>query len=331
MKITVAEAKDLSNNLLIKLGLAEEEAKYVTENLVEAELAGKNTHGFIRLLGFKKSFDNGKFNTQPIKLDILSETPVSLHLDGHGKLGYAPIYKSLEMAFEKIKTSRMVAVGIKDVRVTGYIGAYARKAIEKDLIFIGFNNSDGGLIPFGSTKNLWGTNPITVGVPTNDIPVILDMASSQITWGNLLVAKNENKTIKEGVAVDKDGNPTTDPNKAIEGGLLPISGHKGSGLAFIVEIIAGALTGSRCGFQVPGEWGSFYILLDPTLFRTLADFKKDIATAINELKTSPSAMGFEEIFFAGEKSGKLRQKQLDKNMVEIGNATLNHIQGFLKL
>lgn len=292
MNIKIDEAAQLSNKLLLSLGLSSDEVELITENLVDAELAGRKTHGFVRLLGFKKSADNQKFNTNPLQLDVISESPVSLHLNGHNKLGYAPIYRSLEMAFEKAKTSKIIAVGIKDLNVTGYIGSYARKATENDLIFIGFNNSSGGLVPYGSKKELWGTNPLTVGIPTNDIPVILDMASSQITWGDLLVAKNEGKQINEGAAIDGDGNPTTDPIKAMDGGLLPFFGHKGSGLAFIVELLAGGLTGSRVGYQVPGGWGSFYILIDPTLFRPLADFKKDIATAINELKNSPQSSRF---------------------------------------
>jgi L-2-hydroxycarboxylate dehydrogenase (NAD+) len=95
------------------------------------------------------------------------------------------------------------------------------------------------------------------------------MASSQITWGDLLVAKNAGKEIKEGAAIDGEGNLTTDPGKAMEGGLLPFFGRKGSGLAFIVELLGGALTGSRVGNNVAGGWGSFYILIDPTLFRPL--------------------------------------------------------------
>lgn len=120
--------------------------------------------------------------------------------------------------------------------------------------------------PLGTTKDLWGTDPITVSVPTHTIPVILDMASSQTTWGDLMVAKTEGKQIKEGVAIDADGNMTIDPAKAMEGGILPIAGHKGSGLAFIVELLGGGLSHSRIGGAVEGGWGSFYILIDPTMF-----------------------------------------------------------------
>ena len=329
MKINIDEAIKISIDYLIKLGLSQEESELITQNLIEAELSGHKTHGFVKLLSFKRSFNNQKFNINPLEIDVLSESPVSIYLDGHNKLGYGHIYKSLNMAFEKVKTSKLISVGIKNLNVTGYIGDYARRAAENDLIFIGFNNTIGGLVPYGSKKELFGTNPLTIGVPTNSIPIILDMASSQITWGDLLIAKNEGKTIKEGVAIDNNGKPTIDPVKVMEGGgLLPFFGHKGSGLAFIVALFAGALTGSHVENEVLSGLGSgsFYILIDPTLFRILEDFKRDIDIFIHKLKSSPKAEGFTEIYFAGEQSAKLRQQQLKEGYINISDTTFEQIE-----
>ena len=330
MNITIDNAKQLSNDILALLGISQTEANLITENLIDAELSNRKTHGLVRLLGFKRSKDSDKLNTSELKLNIISESDSHLHINGDNKMGFGVIYKSLDKAFEKIKKNKLLAVGINNIGVSGFIGSYARKATEQDLIFIGFNNSTGGLIPYGSIKEMWGTNPFTVGIPTNDIPVILDMASSQITWGDLLVAKNEGKQIKEGVALDAEGNITTDPSKAMEGGLLPFSGHKGSGLAFIVELLGGALTGSRVGNNVPGGWGSFYILIDPTLFRPLSDFKNDVQTAIKELKDSPKMKGFQEIYFAGEHSYKIRQENITNGTIDITEKLYNDLQSLLK-
>lgn len=176
---------------------------------------------------------------------------------------------------------------------------------------------------------MWGTNPITVGIPTNDIPVILDMASTQITWGHLLVAKAQGKHIPEGVAIDKEGNVTTDPEKAMEGGLLPIAGHKGSGLGFIVELLGGALTASRVGNNVVGGWGSLMILIDPNIIRDIDDFKKDVAIAIKELKDSPKMKGFNEIYYPGEKSQKNRLKALQEGEFDIDDKLFSDLRGLL--
>jgi LDH2 family malate/lactate/ureidoglycolate dehydrogenase len=331
MKIQVKEAEQLSLKILLKAGFCEQEAKYITESLLDAEMSGRKTHGLIRLLGFYKNTKNGEHNTEYKDLDIVNETSNSIYINGDKKLGFSVIYRSLMKAIPKAKQSKIVTVGIKNLSVTGYIGSYAKKAVEKDLIYIGFHNSSGGLVPHGANKELWGTNPITIGVPSNNIPVILDMASSYITWGELMVAKNENKKIREGVAVDKEGNITEDPLQVMDkGGLLPIAGHKGSGLAFIVELLAGALTGSGVGHQIPGGWGSFYILIDPSIFRDIKEFKNDVGTAIQELKESPKAKGFEEIYFAGEQSYNRRLACINCGEIDVNDKLLADLENLLK-
>ncbi len=330
MRISLDQVISMSYQILAGWGFHDDEIGYINRNLLDAELSGRKTHGFVRLLSFKNQYDKAKLDTKPLVLNVISQSPVHLHIDGKNKLGFGVLYEALKLAIPKAKQSGLVAVGVKNTGVTGFIGSYAREAVKEDLIYLGFHNSTGGLIPYGSIKEMWGTNPLTVGIPTFDIPVILDMASSQITWGDLLVAKNENKQLKEGVALNSNGEVTTNPIEAMGGGLLPFSRHKGSGLAFIVELLAGAVTGSRVGNNVPGEWGSFFILLNPELFRPLDEFKKDVQTAVSELKNSPKANGVSEIFFAGEKSYKLYKQNLENGYFEISDKLYNDLQNLGK-
>jgi L-2-hydroxycarboxylate dehydrogenase (NAD+) len=316
VKLEIQSAVNLSNEILKYFGLTHTEAHLITENLIEAELTGKTSHGLMRLSTFRDKIDENKINISASSLKIIKETLNSIHIDGQFKIGISIIYQSMNRALEIASRSGFVCVGIKDIEFSGFIGAYARKATEKDLIFIGFNNSTGKIVPYGSLDRMWGTNPITIGIPTNNYPVILDMSSSQITWGDLLISKNANETIKKGLALDKNGKVVDEPLKVIQGGgLLPIAEYKGSGLAFIIELLAGGLTGSRIGYQVPGGWGSFYILIDPNIFRALQDFKNDIDTAINELKTARKTNPGKEIFFAGEQSSLRREKHLKQGFI----------------
>lgn len=327
-KITIKDAARISNSFLAILGFEKNESSLITRNLVDAEMSGKKTHGLIRLLAFRKKNEENKLNKTPLKVDIISESPVSLYIHGHNKLGYGIVYKSLNMAIKKAKKSGIVAVGIKDLGMTGYIGSYARISAENNFIFIAFNSSPKGLVPYGSKKDLWGTNPLTVAIPTSDAPVILDMASTMITWGDLMVAINEGKAIPSGVAIDKEGNSTTDPNKAMKGGLLPFSGYKGSGLGFIVELLGGALTRSRVGYSIPGGGGTFYILISPSLFCPLLEFKNSVRIAINELKNSPKMKGFEEILFPGEKSHRLRSRLLKEGYLSVSQTLFDQIKKY---
>ncbi len=331
MKIKIQEAKDMAIKTLIKFGFNQEEAEYCTENALEGELTGKKTHGFVRIPMLIKSVKGEKIKVGGEEITIVKETPVSLLIDGKGKTGLYVVNKALEMGIEKVKKSGMLIVGVTNTAlISGLIGQYARKASENDLIFIGFNNSSGGLIPYGSIKEIFGTNPVTISVPTNDLPVILDMASSKITWGNLLIAKAEGKTIPENTALDGDGNVTTDPEKAMEGGLLPYAEHKGSGMAFMVEILGGALTGSRCGHNIEGGWGSVFILVDPNILRPIVEFKKDVESLINEVKTSPKMKGFNEIYFPGEQSSKERQRNLETGEFELSDTIFEQINNLLE-
>jgi LDH2 family malate/lactate/ureidoglycolate dehydrogenase len=320
MKISLNQANNLSNKILIKLGFSKDDSKLITKNLIEGELAGKKSHGLVRLPAIKRKIDEGKITATKKNIEVIKESPTSLLIDAKNKPGFIAIYKSLELAIQKAKKSNIVVVGIQNASYcSGMIGSYAKEASLKDLIFIGFNNSPGGLVPHGTNKELWGTNPITIGVPTNDKPVILDMASSQITWGDLMVAKQEGKQIKKGVAIDKDGKPTTNPEEAMKGGLLPFFGHKGSGMAFIVELLAGALTGSRVGKSVSGGWGTSYILINPNVFRSLDQFKEDVATSIKELKESSKADGFKEINFPGERSQNQQEESMKNDEIEVSD------------
>lgn len=328
MRIKIDEATNLSNQILQKLGFSEHEASLITKNIIDGELVGKKSHGLIRVLHVKKGIDAGKVNVDG-KLEVIKDTNTHLHIDGKHKPGFIVCYESLETAMKKAKDSGFVMVGLKDLGVTGYIGSYARIAVENDLIFIGFNNSPGGLVPHGSTEAIWGTDPLTIGIPTDKSPAVLDMASSMTTWGDLMVSKNEGREIKEGVAIDGDGQITTDPEKAMEGGILPVGGHKGSGIAFMVEMLAGALTGSMVGDAVKGGWGSFYILINPTTFRPIEDFKKDAGLAITRLKESKKMEGVKEIYYPGERSYKLRQENLETGSIEVSEKLYEQLKEML--
>lgn len=331
MKIKIEEATKLAITTLTKFGFTQEEAKYCTENCLEGELTGKKTHGFVRIPMLIKSVKGEKIKVGGEEITIVKETPVSLLIDGKGKTGLYVVNKALEMGIEKVKKSGMLIIGVTNTAlISGLIGQYARKASENDLIFIGFNNSSGGLIPYGSIKEIFGTNPVTISAPTNDLPVILDMASSKITWGNLLIAKAESKSIPENTALDAEGNVTTDPEKAMEGGLLPYAEHKGSGMAFMVEILGGALTGSRCGHNIEGGWGAVFILVNPNILRPIDEFKKDVESLIDEVKTSPKMKGFNEIYFPGEQSQKERQNNLKAGEFELSDTIFEQINNLLE-
>lgn len=330
MKVEIDKAIELSLKVLTKTGFSLKDSKLITKNLVDAELSEKRTHGLIRLREIRKYVESGVVSTSG-KTEVIINKSTYLLIRANHKPAYIPIYESLDLAIKKTKKTGVCVVGIQNAEYgSGFIGSYARQAALSDLIFIGFNNSPGVLIPHGTKKALWGTNPFTVGVPTPDVPVVLDMASTQITWGDLMVAKQKNSLIETGVALNKQGQQTTDPVEAMEGGLLPIAGHKGSGLAFIIELIAGALTGSRVGQIVVGGWGTTYILINPKIFRPVDEFKRDVGEAIKELKSAPKLYGVSDIYYPGERSQQSRKNNINGGSIEVDEKLINDLEAVVQ-
>jgi LDH2 family malate/lactate/ureidoglycolate dehydrogenase len=150
----------------------------------------------------------------------------------------------------------------------------------------------------------------------------VDISSSLVNWGNIYLARLKGEQIPPGVAIDADGKITSDPYKA--GGMLPFAGHKGSGLAMVIELLAGALTGSRVGYAVPGGWGILFIILDPQIFRPLVEFKNDAMICIDELKKAKKADNVHHVFFPGEHSAERRAASIRQGVVEV-DASIYHL------
>lgn len=331
MIIKIEELIEISKQALKNIGFVEKDVETILNHTLTAELEGKKSHGVVRIVKLKNQVASKQIDITSDDPEITKETPISLHVDGKSKTGLVVVEWALNKAIEKAKTNMVCFVGTKDVGpVTGMIGYFARKVSKENLILLGFNNSPSGLTPFGSKESLWGTNPFTVGIPTNnpDLPIILDMASSKMTFGDVMIHKVLGKELPQGVSVDEEGNPTTDPNKAVDGSQLPFEGRKGSGLAMIVEILAGPLVGSKGGNAVKGEgeWGSFFVLINPELYRPIDELKSDVDTMIQELKNSKKQDGVEEIFYPGEKSGKKYLSNLEVGEVEIADSLIQDLK-----
>lgn len=331
MKIRIDELKEISKQALKNIGFVEKDIEIILNHTLTAELEGKKSHGVVRIVKLKKQVESKQISLTVDDPEIVKGTPVSLHVDGKLKTGLVVVEWALNKAIEKAKTNMVCFVGTKNVGpVTGMIGYFAKKVTKENLILLGFNNSPAGLTPFGSKESLWGTNPFTVSIPTNnpELPIILDMASSKMTFGDVMIHKALGKELPKDVSVDEEGNPTTDPNKAVEGSQLPFEGRKGSGLAMIVEILAGPLVGSKGGNVVKGEgeWGSFFVLINPELYRPVEELKTDVDTMIQELKNSKKQEGVEEIFYPGEKSGKTYLSNLEKDEIEIADSLIQDLK-----
>lgn len=266
-----SELISLTGRALVALDVPEPDAVIVAESLVEAELEGQPGHGLARLAFMLDRLRQGLINPRPA-FRVSGDRPGAAALDADNALGPVAGVHAMKLAVELARTA---GVGLVAVRRSNHLGAlayYLREACQAGLVGLAFTNTPPAMAPPGTTTPYLGTNPIAAGFPTSTEPVIVDMATSQVARGHILRAARMGEPIPEGWAVDAEGQPTTDPEAAIGGGLLPMGGAKGFALALLVEILSGVLSGAAVGPEVAGTFaassresnvGHCFVAIDP--------------------------------------------------------------------
>ena len=244
--------RTLIARLFTAAGAPPEDAETVAEVLVEADLRGVESHGSTRVAGYISMIRRGLLNPRP-KVQVLRETDSTAMLEGDQGFGIVVARRAMEMAIEKGLRSGIACVTARNVTHTGMVGFYPMMAAHRGLIGLSCNNGPTILPPFGGTTPTLTTNPFSAAVPTGqEQPIVLDMATSVVAAGKLRQAGKKGAPIPSDWALDRHGAPTTDPNEAIFHGFLQwAGGYKGFGLATIVEVLGGVLSGGLFGRDVP--------------------------------------------------------------------------------
>jgi LDH2 family malate/lactate/ureidoglycolate dehydrogenase len=310
------DLKDLARQLLEKAGVPRLDASRVADELVTCDLKGMESHGVRWLDIYLKRLIAG--STNPVTdLKIVREKGAILLVDAQNGLGQVALSRAVEMGIAKAKDAGSCVVGVRNSNHCGALGYYAEIATMANMAIMLTSNSAPLMAPWGGTTLSLGTNPICYGFPGDGFPVIVDMATSASARGKVFVAVQKGTKIPEGVALNKNGEPTTDAREAMEGILLPMCGPKGYGLALMADIMGGIMTGSNFGQGVPSLHGDIKhvqhighcaVIIDIDAFLPVAEFTQKMGESKRQLKSSKLAKGFTEIFLPGEIEGdKLRQ------------------------
>ena len=294
-----------------KFGLSENHASISTDALINAELVGAYGHGLSRLKMYCDRIKKGLINPRPkIKIKKISQS-ISL-VDANDSIGFVAADIAIKQAIKNAKKTGIGMVAVKNSGHYGLSGYYAEQAIKKNLITMIYTNAPPAVAPHGSLKSLFGTNPICFGTPTGSkVPFILDTSISMINRGKIRFADKNNQKIPVGVALDKFGKPTTNAKKALQGVQLPIANFKGSGLAWMVDILSGVLTGGNHAGRVkdpfddftgPQNIGHLFITFKTNLF--VNNYNKRIKDNINKIKRLPKIKGVKEIVYPGQNKYK---------------------------
>ena len=290
-------------------GTPEVDADVVAAHLVKANLVGHDSHGVIQIPVYADRIDAGHI-VPGAPFVVEKEAPCTAVIDGNWGFGFVVTERAMNMAIDKARTNGVAAITVRRQSHIGRLGDYSTMALNQGMI--GLITADSGaspkhVAPFGGRARKLGTNPMCIGMPSNlDGPVLMDMASSTVALGKVALARSRKESIPTGWIVDKDGNPTTDPNDYYSGGaLLPVGvdqGHKGYALSFMVEVFSGLLTGLGFGVDPQGRHndGVFIAAFNLEHFRPLEEFKKELGEFVEFVKDSPPAAGFNEVLYPGE-------------------------------
>lgn len=327
--------KKLVANISKAAGVPENDASIFAESLVEADVHGTATHGVSRLNIYVRRIQKGLIDPRAT-LSFDQKRSAVLAADAGNGLGQVQAFKVLERLIPMAKKSGVAAATIHNSQHFGTLSYYCNKAAAQDMILIATTNCEPSMSPEGGCQAYFGTNPLGASFPTGKgYPVKVDLATSLVARGNIIAAHMKGEDIPLGWALDPDGKPTTNAEKALLGTVLTMAGHKGYALALMVEIFSGVLSDAAVGSSVGSMYkdmdrkqdvGHFFCLLDINAFIDVSVFKNRIDAMIDEIKACRKRPGVDEILVPGERSFRTASTNRRKG-ITIGEETLNELKG----
>lgn len=328
MHIAIQELQERMTATFLEKGFSLEDSKCASEYLLWAEMSGNNTQGIIKMTG-SDPMQNIK-PKYPIRVE--RDKKLSQLIDGGANPAPVVSIHATSAVIEKAKEHGFGIVGVRNTfSSNGAQAYYAEKIAKENLIGIVCSRSPAATTGFGSIDPLFGTNPIGFGFPTNDEPLVFDMATSAMTFYGLVLAKARGESIPENMAIDNEGMPTTNPEAAMGGALLPFDrSYKGAGLSMMVEMLAGPLVNSAWidNKTFTEEWGSLFIAIDPDLLVDVDVFKTNASDLLNKVSQSRKGAGVDKIRLPGDSAHAKRKEAAASGFVEVEESILKEL-GYL--
>lgn len=300
----------LAYRLMRTGNLREEDARQIAGDLVTADMRGLSSHGISRIPMYLKRIDCGCVNPQP-DIRVEQKGLAVLKVDGDDGMGFLVAHRAVEEGIRLCERTGIAMVGCTRSTHFGMAALYIKQAVEQGYVCMVYTNSSAALPVCGGRTAFLGAAPFAAGMPGGyESPAfVLDMAMTVTARGKIRVAMINHEPIAEGLALDKEGRPTTDAKEAFEGICLPFGGAKGSALAMLMDMMAGMYTGSNYAgdvsslyyrFDEPQNLGHMIFIMRPDLFVSEDEYKKRMDIYYKRLKALPRAAGCEEILMPGE-------------------------------
>jgi LDH2 family malate/lactate/ureidoglycolate dehydrogenase len=298
--------------LFAAAGLPEADAAIVADTLVEADLRNVRSHGVMRVPNYLRGLERGSIVARPT-IAVVEDNGATAVVDGGRAMGQVAAHAAMTQAIERALAHGIGSVALRASNHCGAMAYWAMMAPPTGCIGLAITNAGINMAPTGGRDRLVGNNPMAIAVPTRrDWPMVLDMATSVAAGGKLDMAVIRGEPIPLGWALDRTGQPTTDARAARDGGsLLPVGGPKGYGLAVMLDVLAGVLSGGRFGAGLgSGGSGQFFLAIRVDRFMPLGEFEDRMDALIDQLHGSALAPGAARVYVAGEIEAEIRAKRL---------------------
>jgi len=324
MQISIKELDELTSKSVRSFGYRPDEVQIIREVLLYAQLRNNN-QGVVKLIG-----SGIPRNPLAGEIAVEKETPLSAWINGNKNHAMVVVGKAVQMVKEKAARSGFAIAGTYNTNTSsGAIGYYASCLADAGLIGFAVSRSPERVAVHGSFEPIFGTNPLAVAIPARPDPVVLDMSTAATSFFGLVEAKTAGRSIPDDMAYDRQGVPTTDPQRAIEGAIRSFDrGYKGSGLALICEILAGPLVGAAyCGIgDSKGNWGHLIFAIDPELLAGRERLAASVSELVAKVKSTKRLPGVDEIFAPGERESRLVRERLAIGLLEVEDNLLAELR-----
>ncbi len=304
-----AALRAFAERALVLAGARPDDARLTADGLVAADLRGVHTHGVVRLGVYVARLRQRSFDPEAT-LATVRDSGAMVLLDAGGGLGIPAFVRAMDLAVDRACQHGIAAVGVRNSNHCGMLAYGALRAADRGAIGIALTNADAHVAPWGARTKFLGTNPLAVAVPAGrEPPVVLDMATSVVPHSRVQAAAARGEPLPPGWALDREGRPTTDPIAALAGALLPLGGPKGSGLALVVDILAGLLTGAGIGPEIaplydaldrPQGLGHLCVAIAVEAFVPRQEFAARMDAFIRAVRALPPAEGVDRVYLPGE-------------------------------
>lgn len=323
VKIDWYEALQLGKESLKKLRYPDLSAQTIADHLIDAELRSYGIAGLARVLSIAEHLGPDPYPAREMR--TTRESPCTAQIDGQDTVGYLVALEATKVAIKKAKNVGVSVVCANNTYYTGMLSYYAELACKEDLVVLITSHCTAWVAPYGGSEGAFGTNPICFGFPSDsEVPVIWDIGTSKIIHAEAKLAVRTGEQLKEGVAYDKDGNPTTDPVAALQGALTVWGEARGSGLAVAVQLL-GAMAGSPA---LPGElkdFGYVVMCIDPGCFVDKEKFKAEVGSYGQKMRETRPLPGVQKVRMPFERSFEERRKVKERGWIEVEQAVIDQL------